>query len=83
MDAPRPAPLSSEQLAAIREGEGYAHLVDPNTRQVYFLTEPCVPTIDENYIREKLEAAQVSIDRGDIADWDVDEIKAEVRQRLT
>jgi len=82
MHAPRPAPLSPEQLAAVREGEGYAHMVDPNTQQVYFLTEPCDPTLDEDYVRKKLDEAQASIDRGDIADWDVDEIKAEVRQRL-
>ena len=82
MDAPREAPLSLEQLAAVREGEGYAHLVDPNTKQVYFLTEPFTPTIDDDYVREKLDEAQASIDRGEVSDWDVDDIKAKVRQRL-
>jgi len=82
MDAPRPVPLSPEQIAAVREGDGYAHLVDPNTQQVYFLTEPFVPTIDESYVREKLEEAQASLDRGEVSDWDVEEIKAEVRQQL-
>ena len=81
MNTPQQVPLSPEQLAAVRAGEGYAHLVDPNTQQVYFLTEPVTPTIDDNYVREKLDQAQASIDRGEVADWDVDDIKAEVRQR--
>lgn len=82
MDAPRQVPLSSEQLAAVREGEGFAHLLDPNTRQVYFLTEPITPTIDDDYVREKLDEAQASIDRGEVSDWNVDDIKAELRKRL-
>ncbi len=82
MDAPRQAPLSLEQLAAVREGEGYAQLVDPNTKQVYFLTEPFTPTIDDDYIRKKLDEAQASIDRGEVSDWNVDDIKAEVSRRL-
>lgn len=82
MESPRPAPLTPEQLAAVRAGEGYAQLVDPNTNHVYFLSEPVTPTIDEEYVREKLEEAQQSIDRGEVSDWDVNEIKAEVRDRL-
>ena len=82
METPRQAPLTPEQLAAMQEGEGYAHLVDPNTRQVYILSEPQTPTIDDNYVREKLEEAQNSIDRGEIAAWDIEEIKAEVRKRI-
>ncbi len=82
METPRQAPLSPEQLAAVREGEGYAHLVDPNTQQVYFLTEPSVPAIDDDYVRAKLDEAQASIDRGEVSDWDVNDIKAQVRQRL-
>lgn len=82
MNAPQSAPLSPEQIAAIRAGGGYAQLVDPNTQQVYVLTEPCVPTLEESYVREKLDEAQASIDRDEVADWDLDEIKAEVRQRL-
>jgi len=82
MDTPQQVPLSLEQLAAVREGEGYAHLVDPNTQQAYFLSEPIAPTINDGYVREKLDEAQASIDRGEVSDWDVDEIKAEVRRRL-
>ncbi len=83
MDIPRQAPLSAEQLAAVREGGGYAHLVDPNTHQVYFLTEPIAPTIDDDYVRAKLDEAQTSIDLGEVSEWNVEEIKAEVRQRLS
>ena len=82
MDNPRPVPLSPEQLAAIQDGDGYAHLLDPTTQQVYFLGQPIAPTIDENYVREQLEEAQSAIDRGEVEKWDVDQIKTEVRQRL-
>jgi len=82
MDIPRQVPLSSEQLAAVRDGGGYAHLIDPNTQQVYFLTEPISPTIEEDYVRDKLEEAQASIDRGEVSDWDLNDIKTEVRRRL-
>jgi hypothetical protein len=39
-------------------------------------------TIDDEYIREKLAEAQADMDRGDYAEWDVDEIKRELRDRL-
>ena len=38
--------------------------------------------LDDDYVREKLDEAQASIDRGEVSDWDVDDIKAKVRQRL-
>jgi len=40
------------------------------------------PTLDDDYIREKLAEAQASIDRGEVMEWNVEEVKAEVRRRL-
>ena len=82
MNEPLPVPLSPEQLAAVQAGDGYAHLVDPNTQQIYLLAESAVPTVDEDYVCEKLDEAQASVDRGDIADWSLNEMKNEVRQRI-
>lgn len=55
---------------------------DPATHRTYLLIEQVEPTVDDDYVREKLDEAQASIDRGEVFDWDVDEIKAEVRRRI-
>jgi Arc/MetJ-type ribon-helix-helix transcriptional regulator len=82
MESPRQAPLTPEQIAAVQEGAGLARLEDPNTHRIYILSEQLEPTLDETYVREKLQEAQASIDRGEVADWDVDEFKADLRDRL-
>jgi len=80
METPSPAPLTPEQLAAINSGDGYARFIDPTTRVVYHLikqSEP--PAIDDQYVREKLAEAQADVDRGDVAEWNLTEVKQEVR----
>ena len=76
------AALTPEQLAAITTGGGIAHFEDPTSHVHYHLVQYEPPTLDEDYIREKLAEAQASIDRADVADWDVDELKLEFREIL-
>ena len=76
------AALTPEQLAAITAGGGFAHFEDPTNHIHYHLVQYEPPTLDDDYIREKLAEAQASIDRGDVADWDVEELKREFREVL-
>ncbi|MCI0332720.1 MAG: hypothetical protein L0228_05815 [Planctomycetes bacterium] len=82
MEMTHQAPLTPEQLAAITAGGGFARCEDPTTHVHYHLIQYEPPTLDDDYIREKLAEAQADIDRGDYADWDLDEIKSELRDRL-
>jgi hypothetical protein len=84
METPYPAPLTPEQLAAIHAGGGFARCEDPTTRVHYQLiqVDPAA-AIDDDYIREKLAEAQADVDRGNVAEWDPEEIKREGRKLLT
>jgi hypothetical protein len=83
METPSPAPLTPEQFAAINAGAGHAQLIDPTTQVVYHVfQQPSRPTVDDEYVRTKLAEAQADVDSGKIADWNVDELKQELRQRL-
>jgi hypothetical protein len=76
-------PLTPEQIAAIQAEGGFARCQDPTTHVHYHLIqfEPST-TIDDDYIREKLAEAQADVDRGDVAEWDPEEIKREGRELL-
>jgi hypothetical protein len=83
MDTPRQASLTPEQLAAVNAGGGFAQFVDPTSNFVYYLikqTDP--PTIDEDYIREKLAEADSDIEQGNYVEWNIEELKHELRERL-
>jgi hypothetical protein len=82
MDQPSPNPLTAEQIAALEAGGGVMFGEDPATHRLYLLIEQVEPTVDDDYVREKLDEAQASIDRGEAADWDVEDIKAEVKRRM-
>jgi hypothetical protein len=82
MEPAQIAPLTPEQLAAITAGGGFARCEDPTTHVQYQLIQIEKTSIDDEYIREKLAEAQADIDRGDCAEWNVDEIKREVYERL-
>ena len=82
MDIPFPAPLTAEQLAAINAGDGHARLIDPGTQVVYHVIAQAEPTtIDDDYVRAKLTEAQADVDRGDVADWNVEAIKRALHER--
>jgi len=82
MDTPSLNPLTPEQIAALEAGDGIMVGQDPTTHRVYLLMEQVEPTIDDDYVREKLAEAQASIDRGDVAEWDVSEITSAARSRI-
>ena len=82
MDNTFQVPLTPEQLAAISAGGGYARCEDPTTRIHYQLVQFEPSTIGDDYFREKLAEAQNDVDRGLVAEWNVDEIKRELQSRL-
>lgn len=57
METTHQAPLTPEQLAAISAGGGFARCEDPTTHVHYQLIQCGPPTIDDDYIREKIEEA--------------------------
>jgi hypothetical protein len=76
------ASLTPEQIAAIQAGGGFARCENPSTHVHYQLTQFEPPTLDEDYFREKLAEAALDIARGNVSDWDVEEIKAAGREKL-
>jgi hypothetical protein len=82
METTHQLPLTPEQLAAINAGGGFAHCEDPTSHVHYHLIQYEPPTLDEEYIRAKLAEAQADIDRGDVAEWDLAEMKRELSVRI-
>ncbi len=72
-------PLTSEQLVAL--GNGIVHAQDPATNRIYLLIEEIDPTIDDEYVREKLDEGLSSIEAGEVSDWNVDQFKDKLRKR--
>jgi len=60
----------------------YIHLMKSDDSQKEFDRNCIHPTLDEEYIREGLAHAAQQVERGEVADWDVEEIKAAARERL-
>lgn len=83
METPYPAPLTPEQIAAIHAGGGFASCEDPTTRVHYHLiqVEPAA-TVDDDYIREKIEEAYADAAESGFEPLDMDAIKAELNRRL-
>jgi hypothetical protein len=83
METSYQTPLTPEQIAAVNAGGGYARCEDPTTREVYHLVrQGAAVLIDDEYVREKLLEAQADIDQGRVADWSLDEIRNELKQRI-
>lgn len=83
MEAPSPAPLTPAQFAAMTAGDGHACLVDPTTQTVYHVVQQSPPpTIDDDYIRAKLAEAQEDVDRGNVSEWNLADVKRELHERL-
>jgi hypothetical protein len=83
MDTPCQASLTPEQLAAINAGGGFAQFVDPSSRAVYFLIQQAnPPLLDDDYFQEKLAEAEVDIQQGNYSEWNLDELKRELLERL-
>jgi hypothetical protein len=57
--------------------------MDDQTQKVYVVIEENFNLpVDDAYLRRLLEEADEDIRNGDVADWDVEEIKAEGRKLL-
>ena len=79
MDASFQTPLTLEQLAAVQAGGGFARVEDPTTHRVYFLIEQAgPPTIDDQYVREKIGEAYAD---GIVEPLDMTAVKAEFHRR--
>ncbi len=75
---PLPAELRPILLS---QGAEPLRLFDDETHKVYVLVEqPPAPTMDDDDIRRLLAEADEDIARGDVAEWDLDEIKTEARR---
>jgi hypothetical protein len=75
-------PITPDQLAAVAAGNGFAHVEDPATHRVYLLVEQGkAPTLGDDYFRDKIAAGIAERDRGECQPWDVDQLKADLRQR--
>lgn len=81
MEAPNLIPMTPEQIAALDAGETFVHAQDPATHRRYLLIEQVEPTLDDEYVREKLAQGLASIEAGEVSDWNVEEFKQQLRER--
>jgi hypothetical protein len=56
--------------------------IRPATLSIYLIKQADPPTIDDQYVREKLAEAEEDIRRGNYSEWNVDELKRELLERL-
>ena len=75
-------PFTPEQLAAIAAGGGRARVKDPNTQRVFVISEEFESKVDDDYIREKIAEAYADCQDGNVAPWNLEEIKAKLQARL-
>jgi hypothetical protein len=79
MESSLQIPLTAELLAAVHAGGGFAQVEDPNTHRVFYLIEQATPpTIDDEYVREKIAEAY---EDGDFVPLDMAAIKTEFHRR--
>ena len=76
------APLTPEQLVAINAGGGFARCEDPTTHLQYHLIQLEPSTIDDDYVREKIEEAYAEAGEHGFQPLDMAAIKAELNRRL-
>jgi hypothetical protein len=83
METTYQAALTPEQLAAINAGGGFARCEDPTSRVLYQLIQ-CEPTtIDDEYVRQKIDEAYADSAKNGIAPLDMAAVKAELQRRLS
>lgn len=75
--------LTPEQIAAVESGGGFVRAEDPATHRRYVLVEHNEePSLPDEYFRDKVAAAIASLDRGEGRPWNIDEVKAQLAERL-
>jgi len=82
METPFPAPLTPAQLAAITAGGGFAQCEDPTTHVRYHLIPFELPTLDDDYMREKIDEAYADAGDSGFQPLDMGAIKLELQRRL-
>jgi hypothetical protein len=82
METSLPLITPEMRAALVASGGAPIQVQDPQTQQVY-LMEPVVEiTLDEQYMREKIEEGLAAIEAGDVVPWDPERIKRLGRERL-
>jgi hypothetical protein len=76
--------FTAEQLKLLHNNGGEPlHVPVKETNKVYLVIEEgVIPTLDEDYMRRGLAHAAEQVERGEVADWDMEEIKAAGRALL-
>ena len=82
MEAPYQAPLTPKQLAAIYASGGFAHCEDPSTHVLYQLIKFESPTVDDDYLRQKIEEAYAADAEIGFKPFNMGAIRSEVHRRL-
>jgi hypothetical protein len=79
-----PFEFTPEQLQVLQRSAGEPlHIAVKENNKVYLVVEQgVIPSLDEDYIRRGLAQAAKSIARGDVGEWNVEEIKAAGRELL-
>lgn len=77
--------LTPEMRAALRTADGGPiEFQDDETQQIYVLIEAgSAVTLPEQYIAAEVQKGLEAIDRGEVADWDPEEIKQAGRKLLS
>lgn len=77
----------SDQLLQQLQASGEVRVQDTHGVPIVLMTVDArqqlerVSTLDEEYFREKLHEGMAAIQAGEVSDWDVEQLKATVRQR--
>lgn len=83
MDPSFPAITPAMRDALAASGGAPIHVQDPETLQVYVVAEGTLAmTLDEQYVRDKIDEGLAAIDAGDCVPWDPERIKRLGRERL-
>ena len=82
METPYQASLTPEQLDAINASGGFARGEDPKSHVLYHLIQFESSSIDDEYVRQKIEEAYADADENGFAPLDMTNIKAELNRRL-
>jgi hypothetical protein len=84
METETPFEFTPQQIQLLQNRGGEPiHVSVKSTKKVYLVIEQGIlPTIDEDYIRGGLAHAAAQVERGEVGEWNSDEIKAVGRQRL-
>ncbi|HEX4412133.1 MAG TPA: hypothetical protein VH107_00805 [Lacipirellulaceae bacterium] len=83
-DAKSPFEFTPEQVQLLRTRAGEPmHVSVKEMNKVYWVVEQgMIPALDEEYFRRGLNKAAESIARGDVQDWDSNEINESGREFL-